>query len=387
MSFGVDASGFSNKSIDDILAAIRARQQTLFGAAFAAQLDTSVVGQLNGVFANELADLWLLSESVWRSRYPSSASGVSLDLIAQETGAVRAPATYSTVNLTFAGTNGTVIPQGTIVAVTGSGAQFQTTASGLIVAGTAIVPAAAILTGPTLAPAGTLTTLVSALAGVTTVTNGLDADLGTDIETDAAFRVRRSALLRQSGSSTPAAIRSDVRAVAGVDEVYLFNNVLDTVSVDGLPPHSFEVVVRGGVDQNIRNAIFNSTPAGIQSYGSTGGTVTDAEGGLQTVNFSRPVDVLIYAAISVTVNASFPVTGDAQIKQAIVDYWEATEQRIGQDVIVNSFYGAIYSIPGVVQVSALTIDDIYPPVETNTTVIGARQIGVFDTSRITVTHV
>jgi uncharacterized phage protein gp47/JayE len=388
MPFGIDSTGYNLKTIDDILASIRTRQQALFGAAFAAQLDTSVVGQLNGVFANEMADLWLLGQSVWRSRYPSTATGVSLDLVAQETGATRLPATSSTVTLTFSGSNGTIVPVGTVVAVDGSGAQFQTTEAGTISGGTVDLEAEALETGAVLAPAGTLTVMVSAIAGVTSVTNALDAELGTDIETDAAFRLRRSQLLRQSGSGTVAAIRADVRAVEDVDEVYVYNNPTSSTSVDGLPPHSFEVVVRGGADADIRQAIFDSQPAGIESYGTTSGTVTDEQGDSQTVKFTRPTDVDMWVDVEVVIDsANFPTDGDDQIKQAIVDYWESSDQRIGKDVVVNAFYGSIYAIPGVSQVTVLEIDDINPPVNTTTTAITSRQIAVFDTSRITVTHV
>jgi uncharacterized phage protein gp47/JayE len=239
-----------------------------------------------------------------------------------------------------------------------------------------------------LAPAGTLTVMVSAIAGVTSVTNALDAELGTDIETDAAFRLRRSQLLRQSGSGTVAAIRADVRAVEDVDEVYVYNNPTSSTSVDGLPPHSFEVVVRGGADADIRQAIFDSQPAGIESYGTTSGTVTDEQGDSQTVKFTRPTDVDMWVDVEVVIDsANFPTDGDDQIKQAIVDYWESSDQRIGKDVVVNAFYGSIYAIPGVSQVTVLEIDDINPPVNTTTTAITSRQIAVFDTSRITVTHV
>jgi uncharacterized phage protein gp47/JayE len=385
VSFGLDENGLTVKTIDDVLTAIRNKQQTLFGAAFAAQLDSSVVGQLNGVFANEIADLWDLAQAVYRSRFPSTASGQSLDLVAEETGAIRLPATKSTVTLTFAGDNGTVIPTGTIARVTATDARFITIADGTISAGTASIAAESEEYGPVIGAAGTIDDIVTPVSGVDSVTNALDAAVGRLIETDAAFRIRRAGLVQQQGTGTIDAIRSDLLAVSGVTEVAVFNNPTDS-TVDSIPPHSFEAVVSGGTDQAIWDQVLLSSPAGIQSYGSEVGTSVDVQGDDQTVAFTRPTEVLMYAEVEVTVDPdTYPLDGDAQIKQAIVDYWKSFVRRLGKDVINNAFYGSIYAISGVLEVTSLEIDDTTPTTSTPTTTIGPRAIAVFDTSRITVT--
>lgn len=384
MAFGLDATGFNLKTLTDVLSAIRTKQQALFGAAFAAQLDTSVVGQLNGVFANEIADVWLLAQSVYRSRFPSQATGISLDNVAEETGATRLPATKSTVTITVSGTNGTVVPVGFVVRVPSTGARFVSIESDTISGGTVAIDMESEEYGPILAPSGELTEIVTPVGGVTSVTNALDASLGRNLETDADFRLRRAGLLREQGEATIAAIRADLLALAGVEEVTVFNNPTDA-TVDGIPPHSFEAVVVGGTDQEIFNEILDSAPAGIQSHGSEVGSAEDVMGDTQVVKFSRATEVLMYGEISVTVNDDYPVDGDDQIKQAIVDYWESFDKRLGKDVITNAFYGAVYAIPGVEEVTSLEIDDNTPTGIVATTTIPARSIAVFDTSRITVT--
>ncbi len=384
MSFGLDSSGFNLKTLTDVITALRTKQQALFGAAFAAQLDTSVVGQLNGVFANEIADLWLLAQSVYRSRFPSQATGISLDNVAEETGATRLPATKSTVTETVNGTNGTVIPVGFVVRVPSTGARFVSVESDVISGGSVSIDMESEEYGPILAPAGELTEIVTPIGGVTSVTNALDAAVGSNVETDAAFRIRRAGLLREQGEATIAAIRADLLALTGVTEVTIFNNPTDA-TVDTIPPHSFEAVVLGGADQDIFDEILDSSPAGIQSHGDQIGSSNDVMGDPQTVKFTRPDEVLMYAEISVTVNDDYPVDGDDQIKQAIVDYWESFEKRLGKDVITNAFYGVVYAIPGVEEVTSLEVDDNTPTGIVATTSIPARSIAVFDTSRITVT--
>lgn len=390
MSFGLSTDGFEPKTIDDVLASIRSKQLALFGAAFAAQLDTSVVGQLNGVYAAEIADLWDLALSVWRSRYPSIATGQSLDLLAEETGAVRLAAKKSTGSAIFTGTNLSTIPIGTIIRVAATDARFLTTELGTISGTTTTVTIASEEYGEVIGASGTITDIVTPVAGITSVTNALDVTVGRDIETDAAFRLRRASLLQIGGESTISAIRSDLLAVTGVDEVFVFNNPSDATDSDGIPPHSFEAVVRGGADQGLWNAVLNSSPAGIQSHGTEVGTAEDVQGDTQTVSFTRAADVLMYAEVTLTRDAvvyggGVQAVGDAAVKQAIIDYWLAFDQRIGKDVITNAFYGTVYAIPGVLQVTVLKVDDTMPATTTATTTIGPRSIAVFDTSRVTVT--
>lgn len=385
MPFGLDENGFTPKTTDDILASLNTQLKATFGEAFASELAESVAGQIVGVFAGELADLWNLALAVWRSRFPSLATGLSLDAVAEETGAIRLQSAPSTVDLTWSGTNGTMVPVGSIARVASTDARFITTVAGTVSGGTVTVAATSIEFGPILGPAGSISDIVTPISGITGVTNTLDAELGRDLETDAEFRARRALLLRQAGEATVGAIRSDLLALSGVDEVRIFNNPSGVTDADGLPAHSFEVVIRGGDDQEIVDEIFNSEPAGIQSVGTNSGTATDIEGATHTVQFSRPIDKNMYAEVVVTVNNNYPLDGDARIKQAIVDYWLSFSERIGKEVLTNAFYGPIYAVPGVESIDSLKIDDTTPAAVVAVTTVGAREIAVFDTSRVTVT--
>lgn len=385
MPFGLTSSGFSAKNLTQILDSIRARQKVAFGDAFAADVDTSVVGQLNGVYAAELAELWNAAQVVWASLHPDTASGVSLDRTAAITGAVRLPATKSTVTLRLTGTNGTVVSAGFTARAPNTDIKFTTTAGGTVSGGILDLPAECTVFGPTLAPAGTLTEIFTPTSGITAVTNQVDAEPGRLLESDADFRIRREGLLRAVGGSTIDAIRADVLAVDGVDEVYVFNNPTNSTNGDGLPPHSFEVVVRGGANQDIFDAIGSSQPAGIESYGAVSGTFEDNSGNLQDVALTRPTETDIYIDVVVTTDDTYPVDGDAQIKQALVDFWEATPQRVGVDVVYNRLFGAIYSVTGVTQVTTLEIGTSPSPSGTSNITIAAREIAVFDTANITVT--
>lgn len=48
--------------------------------------------------------------------------------------------------------------------------------------------------------------------------------------------------------------------------------------------------VRGGADQDIRDALLDSVPDGIQTIGDIHGAASDSEGTKQTMRFSRSFD-------------------------------------------------------------------------------------------------
>lgn len=386
MSFGLSPSGFALKTLQDILKSIQDKQHALFGATFASELAETAAGQLNGVFASELADQWLLAQSVFKSGFPSTSEGTSLDLLMEETGARRLAAAASTVTLRITGTIGLTVVAG-FRAQTAVGSTFQTTADVTIGGGgTGDVAAACIVTGPVSAPSGTITQIVTPVSGVTAVTNPLDAVIGRNIETDAAARIRRSQLLRSEGLATVEAIRAKVRSVDGVSTAIVFNNPTDVTNGDGVPPHSFETVVQGGTNQDLFDAIFKAAPAGIRIYGSTTGTSLDSQGFAQPSAFTRPTQIPIYVAVTVHRDlATYPADGDAQIKAAVAAFG-TSEWSVGDKVIYNRLFAPIYGISGVIEVTDLRIGTAPTPTGTTDISIGSRQVSEFDTSFITVAH-
>ena len=113
--------------------------------------------------------------------------------------------------------------------------------------------------------------------------NLLDADAGTNLETDAAARLRRNEALETAGAATLRAIRADVLAVDKVLDVIVNQNFTDFLSATGLLPHSVEVVILDddtdpAVDDEIGAAIQGSIAAGIQTSLLNATVTADAPG-------------------------------------------------------------------------------------------------------------
>lgn len=244
------------------------------------------------------------------------------------------------------------------------------------------VEAESVDVGPVVALSGTLTEIGSPVSGWDEVTNLLDAELGEEEESDADVRVRRTAALSGLGNATVEALRGALLALADVETVKVFENDTDA-TVSSRPPHSFEALVVGGEDQDIWDAIFANKAAGIASYGSESGSVEDSQGISHTIKFSRPTIVEIYLDVTLTVDADYPVDGDALVKAAILA-WAAENLEIGSDVVVFPYLvGSFITVPGILTVVVDIGTSPGPSGDANIT-IGETQLANFDSSNVTV---
>jgi uncharacterized phage protein gp47/JayE len=381
---GVTALGFVPLTSDDIKADLEAALKASFGESIDLTPQSNF-GQFVGIMAERLADLWLTGQDVYAAMDPDSSTGTALDALAGLTGTIRKPATHSTVSLTATGTPGTVLLAGRVASVVTAGTRFVTLADATIGAGgTVDIVAQAEDTGPKVGNAGTVTVIETPVSGWTSVTNALDADLGSDVETDSALRIRREQELRLGGKSALEAIRTDVLETLGVTSCTVFQNVSDTTDGNGIPPHAVRCLVLGGADADVASSIFGSVAAGIATDGTTTVSVTDSQGVAQSIKFSRPSLVNIYVSLTLTYDASaYPADGDAQVKAAIVAFGDA--QKTGKDVTSTGVLAQAFKVAGVLDVSAAYIGTAPSPASAATISVSAFQLATFDTSRITIT--
>jgi hypothetical protein len=82
MSYGVLHTGFNRKPLATILAEIENANIATFGPGVI-QTSQSPLGQLNGLFADLVAQLWEFAEDTYQSYDPDQAEGVRLDTLAK----------------------------------------------------------------------------------------------------------------------------------------------------------------------------------------------------------------------------------------------------------------------------------------------------------------
>lgn len=391
MTFGLTADGFKIKRLEDIIAEIQQRFKDEFGDNIDLS-DASPEGQIIAIFAERESLVWELSQDVYNSQYPITSEGNQLDNVVSLTGTVRRGPQFSSINSGVArGTNGTIIPAGTIISVVGNTtARFitQENATINIVDGltfkSANIELLAETAGPLVANAGTLTVIETPVGGMDSFINELDAEIGSETETDAELKARRDQELQIAGAATIEAILSELRARELVEAVIVFQNNTSIIDPDGRPPHSLDIVVLGDDEDDLAEAIFLVVGGGIETIGDITKIVNDSQGFGQTVRFSRPNEIGIWLEADITKGALYPVDGDDQVEQAFLDF--GSTLTVGQDIIIfgsNSLICAVNDIPGILDID-IRIGKINPPTLNDNVVIAPREIAKFDSSRITV---
>lgn len=226
------------------------------------------------------------------------------------------------------------------------------------------------------------------LAGLVQL-NGLFKQLN---ETDTALRLRRQ---QQTSATSSRQVDAIYAAVVGVPDVnYCRVYVNNTLIADsrGLPGKSIAVVVVGGDDEAIANAIFNVAPADAELYGSTTVNIVDSMGSVYAVAFSRPTEVPITVAVTTTITdtTAWPSNGDTAIKTNIVNfaiYGLSPYIGIppGKSVYFTQLYTPANAVPGH-DVQSIAIARTGAPAAANVT-IDWNEVATFDQANITVTHV
>jgi uncharacterized phage protein gp47/JayE len=391
MTYGVTSAGFVDKPVEVALAEIEAAQKAAFGATFDVTAQ-SPAGQINGIFAAHLRELWEVAQAIYLSWDPDQNTGETQTAIAALTGTVRRAATKSTVTATVNLNAGVTLSAGAVASVTGSpDSRFVTLADATNSGGSPAdvsVAMEAETAGAVIANAGTLTEIETPVTGWNSITNAADATIGSEIEADEELRIRRETELRRAGAAAVDAIRADVLDVDTVVNCTVFENTADVTDGDGVPPHAIEVVVlsnpTSGDEDDIAQAIWDSVAAGIERHGGTSGNATDDAGGTQVIEFTRPSAIPLYANIEVTVDSDYPSDGDAQIKAALVAW--AQNLSVGEDVIWSALYPIVFGISGVTDVTTLEILDSDPPTGgTSNIAIGARELATLASGDIDVT--
>lgn len=359
MPNGISEDGFTRKRLDEILEDKNAAVRGALGDDLNLSPE-SPDGQINGVYSESDSNLWSLAEACYNAFSPSKASGAALSDLVELNGIERQDATSTSVELLCSGVPGVIIPIDSLCSTEGGVIVVKTLSSVTIGAGgTVSVPAESITTGVEVVLAGEITNIDTPISGWAIVTNPLDGITGEEEETDAELRVRRNRSVSRSAISILDSIVAEVLAVSGVTYTAGFENDQDVTDPNGLPPHSTLIVVEGGGDDDIAQAIFIKKVDGIQTTGNSSGNATDSQGVVKPINFSRPNKIEIHVRVDINTFEDFPPTGIQDIKQAIVDYanGDLIEGRgfgVNDDVIRTELFTPVNTVNGL-SVSILTI--------------------------------
>ena len=354
----VTYAGFIGKTLDEYITELRTYHLAIDPAW---SLEPSTPDALKiAIDAEVFSILDEAAREAYNSKDPNKAAGIQLDMICALTGTQRIQGTPSDVVLTLTGTNGTLVPSGSLVEDINE-VQWVTTADATIDNGVATVAAQAVIVGRVEAAAGTITRIKTVIAGWQSVTNDTVATPGTDQETDSQLRLRRAATVAAPGNNQIDSMRGELLLTEGVRHAIVYENEEAAPDSDGLPGHSIAAVVDGGTDADVALSIYMKKNPGVtlhQAGTPVSVIVTSPNYPEQTkeIRFGRPTAVPIIMAVNITDDGSLPGDVEDEITAAIIDYASGTTESgqffnstgfgIGEDVTLSRMYTPVNQIIG-----------------------------------------
>jgi uncharacterized phage protein gp47/JayE len=384
-TYGITPEGFNRKTLEVILDEMRSDAQSTIDPQIDLDSD-GLLGQMYGVVARQLAELWEGLETAYHAFDRDATEGFLLTALCKLTGTERRDADYTVVKLECdldAGT--TLVTDVSFAATDLDPTKLWTPRENYtaLVDGAQDVWFRAEVKGPIEALAGSITTISSGDTGWNSVSQAADGLIGRVSDNDPTLRERSEEQLFASGSSTAQAIKSDVLELEGMGSVDVFENVLDIVDSNGLPPHSFEVLIYEDDpidDDLIAQTIWAAGAAGVRTVGSESGTATDGDGNDMTINFTRISSVEM--SVEVTISTTVGYIGDTALKAAIAK--ECNEEFEAGDAAQIFFVGGVAYQGGVKKVSLVRLSRLGSSLGTSDVAMTPRERAHFDTANITV---
>lgn len=203
-------------------------------------------------------------------------------------------------------------------------------------------------------PYGIVTKMVNNITGFTGVTNLLEPTYGRKQETDIELRqsyIAKSAL--RSNTMIESIVGELLNNIENVESASGYENDTDYTDERGLPPHSVEIIVEGGDDYSIAQAILRRKAGGIQTYGSVEVGVPGVYGDTIPVRFNRPDYLYTWLKVVLHGDATrLPTNYSSLTMQSLLD--DGSEFVAGKNLLTQLLNDGIYDA-----VAGLTYIEIY----------------------------
>lgn len=213
-------------------------------------------------------------------------------------------------------------------------------------------------------PYGIVTKMVNNVTGFTAVTNLLEPTYGRKQENDIELRqsyIAKSAL--RSNTMIESIVGELLNNIENVESASGYENDTDYVDSRGLPPHSIEIIVEGGDNSEIAQAILRRKAGGIQTYGSIEVDVPGVYGDTIPVRFNRPDYLYTWLKVVLHGDKSQLPTNYASLTiQALIS--DGAEFVAGTNLLTQLLNDGIYDA-----VAGLTYVEIYTAYGTSSTYV------------------
>lgn len=391
------AVGFFADEIEDVRSDVAASWRAAFANSTDVPLNTdpeSPAGQLvdsqtAAIVEKDTELLYLCNQFD-----PAKNEGVFQDAIARIYFLTRKNNTPSYAAISVTGLPGTVIPVSAQIQSTADGTLWQNQEAFTIGAdGTATGTFSCLTDGAVSALAGTLTQIVTVVAGWDTATNAGAAVVGSAAENRGAFEQRRYESVALNSRGTASAVYARLMQLDDVISVCVRENKTSSPKIiDGvtLSPHSVFVCVLGGSPADIANVLYRTVSAGCDFNGNRSHDITDEHTGAVTeVKYEVPADLRVYVRVKVSNASQLSSDVIAQIQQAVYDNFYGNDPtevngaimpryKMGDTIYATRFSISIQNL-GVTSLLDLDVslngsswsDSAYVPIDKNPTLLAS----------------
>lgn len=323
----IDASGITIQSFDEVLAELVAGYQAIYGVDINLSQE-SPDGQRVAIEAKSRADMQAFGLWIANNFDPDFARGIFQAKIAKLSGVFPRPATRSFWDLSVTTTRVVTLPTGYQIS-DDLGQLWELPAPVILPIGTTPITFQATDFGSVTGLAGAVFTPVTVVLGVTGFTAAVDAEPGSDEETDEEFVQKRNLSLENPAFSTTNSLAARLLNTAGVSDARVYDNDSDVYDpINDLDAHSIWAVVEGGTIDDIMQVLLFQKTGGTGIKGAIQATIpetlTRPDGSTFIVNqirrFDRPVMVPIYITLTATRKDPLVPVDLALIKQKLAAY-------------------------------------------------------------------
>ena len=245
----------------------------------------------------------------WNSKDPSKARDAQLNIIGAITGSQREDGTPTQQSGIVYGTNGTAVTAGALVS-DGTNEYSIDSDVTIGVSGQENVTMTCTVNGAIDPDIGSINEIKNTIGGWTGVENTGLLVLGTDIESNTSFRIKRTRSVARPGNNQVDSTIGEIFAVDNVLKVAAYENPTGSSDVSsdnphGLPKNSVSYVVLGGDDNDIAKAIYAKKNPGcaLNQVGTPVEVTVVSEAhpsNNKLIKFGRPISVNITCVIELS---------------------------------------------------------------------------------------
>ena len=381
----------------EVLKDVQKEYQDVFGDSLS--LDPSTPqGRLMEMEANSRIKTLNLCAMIANQINPNYATGQGLDAIGSLFGRNRNSATQTETHCYLTGTPNTEIPANSKAKTRAGDTFYNPNNIVLDNSGNGEGYFYSEEKGEIPCEVNTLNEIVTQIVGWDSINNPSTPTLGKTQESDKNFK-NRAMQSKYSGVGMLGDVNSALRNIENIRSFFVYNNgedysvTFDDVTIDR---HSVLVIVQGGSDEDVANALFKKVSAGcgytIISGQSRNVTVVDYVNNIPVqyqIRFNRPQNVEIKCSVSVGRNNYTGNDLENAVKTAILDWANNQNNEVdglvlGTDIYSYEIGSAISNqIPEIV-IKNVQIAKINDTLSSSPITIKINELGVITANNITV---